>query len=201
MNTTPGQQTGPGTDDNQSPVANAADEILVVYDWECPACALYCRQVSVRPSAGALRLVNAREPTAAMEEITKARFDIDQGMVVKIGSRLYYGSDAIHALALFSSRSDLFNKLSYFTFRSAMLSRIFYPGLRACRNLLLKVMGKTKINNLGIKGNDRFLADESAESVPARCRSAQTAAVAVRGAKAARRGGAINLSFTSSSPG
>lgn len=155
MNTTPGQ-SGPGMDDDQSPGANAADEILVVYDWECPACDFYCHQVSMRPSAGTLRLVDAREPTAVMEEITKARLDIDQGMVVKVGNQLYYGSDAIHTLALFSSRSDLFNKLSYFTFRSRRLSHVLYPGLRACRNLLLKVMGKTKINNLGIEGNDRF---------------------------------------------
>lgn len=156
MNMTPGQQSGPGTDDNQSPVANAADEILLVYDWECPACDLYCRQVSVRQSAGTLRLVNARESTAVLDEITKARLDIDQGIVVKVGNQLYYGSEAIHTLARFSSRSDLFNKLSYFMFRSRTLSHVLYPGLRACRNLLLKVMGKTKINNLGIEGNDRF---------------------------------------------
>lgn len=156
MNTASDQQSGPGAEDNQSPVANAADEILLVYDWECPACDFYCRQVSVRPSAGTLRLVDAREPTAVMEEITNARLDIDQGMVVKVGDQLYYGSDAIHTLARFSSRSDFFNKLSYFMFRSRTLSHVLYPGLRACRNLLLKMMGKTKINNFGIEGNDRF---------------------------------------------
>jgi len=156
MNTTSAQQSGPGAVENQSPVANAAAEILLVYDWECPACDFYCRQVSVRRSVGTLRLVNAREPTAAMDEITKARLDIDQGMVVKIGDQLYYGSDAIHTLARFSGRSDLFNKLSYFMFRSRRLSHVLYPGLRACRNFLLKAMGKTKINNLGIDGNDRF---------------------------------------------
>jgi hypothetical protein len=91
-----------------------------------------------------------------MEEITLAGLDIDQGMVVKMGERLYYGSDAIHALALVSSRSDLFNKLSYHVFRSNRLSHLLYPSLRACRNLLLKIMGKTKINNLRIEGNDRF---------------------------------------------
>ena len=55
-----------------------------------------------------------------------------------------------------SSRSDLFNKLSYYAFRSDTLSRILYPALRTCRNLLLKVMRKTKINNLSVAGNDRF---------------------------------------------
>ena len=91
-----------------------------------------------------------------MEEITEAGLDIDQGMVVKMGGQLYYGSDAIHTLAPLSSRSDLFNKLSYYVFRSKTLSHILYPGLRTCRNILLKAMGKTKINNLGMEGDDCF---------------------------------------------
>jgi hypothetical protein len=91
-----------------------------------------------------------------MKEITEAGLDIDQGMVVKMGGRLYYGSDAIHILALLSSRSNLFNKLTHYVFRSHTLSPILYTGLRVCRNLLLRFMGKTKINNLGIERNDRF---------------------------------------------
>src|SRR3546814_10560457 len=81
-----------------------------------------------------------------MEESTMARQDIDQGIVMKTAVRLYYGSDAIHTLALVGSRSGLFNKLNHYVFRSSTVSHVLYPGLRACRNLLLKVMGKTKIN-------------------------------------------------------
>lgn len=146
----------PSVPDGEPHAANAAGEVLLVYDWECPACDTYCRWIDVEPSAGRLRLVNAREATAIVEEITKAGLDIDQGMVVKMGGRLYYGSDAIHALARLSSRSGLFNTLNYYGFRSHTLSRILYPALRACRNLLLKAMRKTKINNLKIDGNDRF---------------------------------------------
>jgi hypothetical protein len=109
-----------------------------------------------RAAESALRLVNARKPSAVIEEITQAGLDIDQGMVVKMGGQLYYGADAIHTLALLSSRLDLFNKLSYYAFRSKTLSRILYPGLRTCRNLLLKIMATTKINNLRVAGNDRF---------------------------------------------
>jgi predicted DCC family thiol-disulfide oxidoreductase YuxK len=133
-----------------------AGEILLVYDRECPACDTYCNLVRVPPSAGTLRIVDARESTPIMREISEAGLDIDQGMVVKTGGRLYYGADAIHVLALLGSRSDLFNLLTGAVFRSGTLSRVLYPVLRACRNLLLKVMGKTRINNLGIEGNERF---------------------------------------------
>jgi predicted DCC family thiol-disulfide oxidoreductase YuxK len=150
----------PGSADHTGDVkpegAGVAGEILLVYDWECPACDAYCRLVRIPRSVGTLRLVNAREPSVVIDEITQAGLDIDQGMVVKMGGRLYYGTEAIHILALTNSRADLFNKLSYYAFRSDMLSRILYPALRTCRNLLLKVMGRTKINNLRVTGNERF---------------------------------------------
>jgi len=91
-----------------------------------------------------------------MNEITNKGLDIDQGMVLKMGNELYYGSDAIHALALISSQSGIFNRLNYWVFKSKTLSKIFYPFLKACRNLLLKTLGVSKINNLNIKDNHKF---------------------------------------------
>jgi hypothetical protein len=91
-----------------------------------------------------------------MEEITAKGLDIDQGMVVKVGEQLYYGSDAIHALALMGTNRGAFNRLAYWSFRSRALSRVLYPMLRTCRNLLLKALGKTRINNLKVSGNERF---------------------------------------------
>jgi predicted DCC family thiol-disulfide oxidoreductase YuxK len=132
------------------------EEILLVYDKQCPLCDNYCLMVRLRESVGDLRLVDAREPSPVMAEITARGWDIDQGMVLKTGDQLYYGSDAIHALALISSRSSIFNRFNYWLFKSRALSRIFYPVLRFFRNLLLKLLGKTKINNLGLQGNDRF---------------------------------------------
>lgn len=156
MNTTSAHRAGSDAGGREQRRGDAAGDILLVYDRECPACDTYCRYMRVSPSAGRLRLVDARQATGVMEEITEAGLDIDQGMVLKMGGQLYYGSDAIHVLALLSSRSGLFNKLNHYVFRSHTLSHILYPALRACRNLLLKVLRKTKINNLRTEGNDRF---------------------------------------------
>ena len=134
----------------------AREEILLVYDKQCPACNSYCQVVRIRETFGELKLVDARESCAVMDEITSQGLDIDQGMVLKMGGQLYYGSDAIHALALISSRSGLFNRLNYWIFKSKILSHVLYPILRFFRNLLLKLLGKTKINNLGLKDHDRF---------------------------------------------
>lgn len=131
-------------------------DILLVYDKQCPACDYYCNLVRIRESVGRLVLVDARDGGPIMEEITAAGLDIDQGMVVKVGGSLYYGSDAIHALALMGTNSGVFNRLAYWSFRYRPLARALYPILRACRNLLLKSLGRTKINNLGVPGNERF---------------------------------------------
>ena len=130
--------------------------IVLVYDKQCPACDFYCNLVRIRADVGELILVDARDGGAIMEEITARGLDIDQGMVLKVGSQLYYGSDAIHALSLMSTRRGLFNRAAYWSFRSRGAAAILYPILRAMRNLLLKSLGKTKINNLHIAGNDRF---------------------------------------------
>ncbi len=131
-------------------------EILVVYDRQCPVCEAYCRMTRIRESVGELHLVDAREPSAVMDEITEQGLDIDQGMVVKVGDSVYYGAEAIHALALMSSRSGLFNRLSHWVFRSQTRARLLYPLLRAARNLLLKGLRRTKVNNLDLPANERF---------------------------------------------
>mgnify|MGYP000023513879 FL=1 len=132
------------------------NEVLLIYDKECPACDNYCQVVRIRETVGKLRLIDARENSEVLEEITALGLDIDQGMVLKLDGQIYYGSDAIHALALISSRSGLLNRLNYYLFRSKRLSHVFYPILRFFRNVLLKVLGKTKINNLNIDDNHRF---------------------------------------------
>src|SRR6185503_4507151 len=106
-------------------------EILLVYDKECPVCDAYCRAVHRRESAGALCLIDAREHTALMEEITRQGLDIDQGMVVKIGGTLHYGADAIHVLALTGRASGIFGRLNRWLFASQGRSKILYPVLRS----------------------------------------------------------------------
>jgi len=132
------------------------EEILLVYDRECPACNAYCQVVKIRESVGDLRIVDARENSGILHEITAEGLDMDQGLVLKMGDQLYHGSDAIHALALIGNRSGIFNRINYWIFRSETLSSLLYPVLRFSRNLLLKMLGRSKINNLGTQGNDKF---------------------------------------------
>ncbi len=130
--------------------------VLLVYDKQCPLCDNYCQLVRVRESAGELVLVDARENSAVMQEITAAGLDIDQGMVLKMRGQIYYGAEAMHVLSLLSTRSGIFNRINFQVFRSRWLSRVLYPIFRTFRNLFLKARGVTKINNLDLPANDRF---------------------------------------------
>lgn len=130
--------------------------IILVYDKECPACDNYCRIVRIREDLGELVLLDARNPSPVLQEVTALGWDIDQGMVLKVNNQLFYGSDAIHALALLSSRSGIFNRVNYWIFKSKRLSHFLYPILRQLRNLLLKLLRKTKINNLNRHNNNYF---------------------------------------------
>lgn len=131
-------------------------DVLLVYDGECPACDNYCRVVRIREDIGRLVIVDAREDSPVMQEITAAGLDIDEGMVLKLGESLYYGSDAIHMLAMIGSRSGVLNRLNYHVFKSPRVAAVLYPLLRSCRAVLLKLLRKTRINNLDLEGNERF---------------------------------------------
>lgn len=130
------------------------NDIQLVYDGECPVCKFYSKRIDV--SEGNLVLVDAREESDLLDEITAAGLDIDKGMALKVGDSIYFGSDALRALALLNSREGFFNKVVAGMFRSQRVARILYPVLVACRNLLLKVLGRTRINNLRIENRDRF---------------------------------------------
>ncbi len=140
--------------DAEAALSGAA--VTLVYDGDCPACSNYVRTMRVRDAVGDFRLVDAREDTDVMREITAAGLDMDEGMVLKIGDRLYHGSDALHAFALLGSRSGVFNRLNYWMFRSPALARTAYPAMKAGRALLLRLLRKRKLNNLGVEGNERF---------------------------------------------
>ena len=131
-------------------------EVLLVYDVECPLCHAYCRAARLREAVGDLTLIDARESSAVLDEITRRGLDIDQGMALSVDGVIYYGADAISALALMSSRAGVFNRLNYWVFRSGARSRVLYPVLRSCRNLLLKLLGRSKINNLRLADNKSF---------------------------------------------
>jgi predicted DCC family thiol-disulfide oxidoreductase YuxK len=118
---------------------------LVIYDGDCIFCASYVKMYRARKSLGDFRLLDARTIRPDLRSELMRRYDLNEGMLFVEGGVVYYGADAVHALALVTSGSGLFNKVNGAIFRSKALSRLLYPVLKAGRRLTLFLRGKSMI--------------------------------------------------------
>ena len=109
-------------------------------------CQQYMRLLRLRASAGNVRLINARSDDPLVAEIAKKGYDLDQGMIVRIAERFYHGAEAMHVLAMLSTRSGLFNRFNHTIFQSKGAAAMLYPVLRSGRNLALRLLGRKPIN-------------------------------------------------------
>ena len=120
-----------------------ADKAWLVYDGECPACRNYARLLDARESVGELILVNARDGGEVVDEIRRLGYDLNEGMVLKMNGRRYFGADALNVLAALSARRGGFAAaVNRALFASPRAARIGYPLLKAGRRALLKILGK-----------------------------------------------------------
>ncbi len=119
--------------------------LLLVYDGDCPFCSRYVSLLRLRETVGELRLINARGGDPIVDEVRRLGYCIDDGMVLKMGERYYHGDACLHVLAVMSSNQGWFNRLNFWLFRSAWLSQLAYPVLRAGRNLVLRLLGRKKL--------------------------------------------------------
>ena len=122
------------------------DKNWLMYDGECPFCSRYVELVRIRDAIGPIRFINARDGDPEVDEIIQAGLDLDEGMVLKLNGQMYHGQDCINALALLSDPRGLFNRFNAWVFRSPKRAAILYPVLRAGRNLVLRLLGRTKFH-------------------------------------------------------
>jgi predicted DCC family thiol-disulfide oxidoreductase YuxK len=120
----------------------------ILYDGDCPFCRNYVQFLQLRKNIGSVRLVNARDNTAEMHRVTLAGINIDQGMVLCYSDSLYHGDQCMHMLALLSESSTIIGKFYAWLFASPNRASLLYPFLRSGRNLSLRLLGKSKLNNL-----------------------------------------------------
>lgn len=121
-------------------------KVWVVYDGACPFCSRYVSLVRLRDAVGTVELVDARRGGPLVDEIRAAGLDLNRGMVLKMDGRLYGGADCIHRLALLSTRSDRFNRLTATLFSSPTAARLLYPLLRAGRSAILLLLGRSGLD-------------------------------------------------------
>lgn len=112
----------------------------LLYDGECPVCAGFVAFAEFRRRHPELKLLDARHEPELVASLRRDGYEINDGMVLVVGGRLYYGADANAKLA--SYRSDLpAGKQVAMT----AIGATPYAMLRGLRNALLRVRGKPLI--------------------------------------------------------
>lgn len=119
--------------------------VTIVYDGECPFCRSYVRLVRLRQTAGRVDLIDARSSHPVAKELKELGFDLDEGMLVRIGEQTYHGAEAMRILTVLSTPSGLFNRIMRALFLSSARASRLYPVLRSGRNLTLRLLGRKKI--------------------------------------------------------
>ena len=123
----------------------AKPQLTIIYDGDCPFCSSYVTLLRIRQNVGSVDLLDARKFPELVSELTNRGFRLDEGMIVIYENRMYFAADAMHVLSMLSTGSGFFNKLVAVAFRNPSRAAVIYPPLRACRNLTLKILGRTLI--------------------------------------------------------
>ena len=119
--------------------------LKIVYDGDCPFCARYVRFIRLKDTVGDVDLVDARSDDPAVEQVRATGVNLNDGMALIDGDRIYFGDECIHRLALMSTPSGLFNRINAAVFRSPTLSRLLYPVLKTGRAITLRLLGRRPI--------------------------------------------------------
>lgn len=136
--------------DNAEAAPVGKDEVWFVYDGQCPLCMMGATHFKVREAVGAVYLLDARTQPEhpLMQEMNRLHINLDEGMVIKFRNTCYQGAEALHVMAMLGTNLGWFNRLNACLFKSRTLSAWAYPAFRGARNLILKLKGIEKINNL-----------------------------------------------------
>lgn len=92
-------------------------------------------------------LHDLRQDTESRAGFEQQGYDVDKGMIVTIGDRIYHGKDAVNVLATLSTSSTRFNQLNKLILSSPLMAAILYPLMVFCRNLTLEILGQRFIKD------------------------------------------------------
>ena len=143
---------------NDASQAKEARGIWFVYDGDCPLCTSAAKALKIKQDYGKLYLVNARDSKRhrLVQAINKRGLDLDEGMVIYDGQRLYHGHKALNFMARYGDERSAFNLLNKLMFWFEWPAKLSYPWLRSVRNVLLRIRKKPPIDNLNLKESPAF---------------------------------------------
>jgi predicted DCC family thiol-disulfide oxidoreductase YuxK len=118
----------------------------LIYDGACIFCDAYVRLLSLREAVGPVELIDARSGDPRLRAYESAGFDLNEGMLFEYNGTVYFGADAVNALATLSTPVSTFNRINGVLLSKRPVARVFYPIFKFCRTITLKLRRVPRIS-------------------------------------------------------
>ena len=127
-----------------NPTSDPSNYLL--YDGECPACRSYVAFSRLRQLYPDIEVIDAREAPRLVGELRAQGYEINDGMVLKLGRNIYFGPEATRMMAeLGKAAPSHATRLGLHLIGGARWSNALYPWLNRARQLLLRLLGRKLI--------------------------------------------------------
>jgi predicted DCC family thiol-disulfide oxidoreductase YuxK len=118
----------------------------LLYDGECPACSAYVAISRLHQLYPDLDVISARDTPQLVADLRRAGYEINEGMVLSLGGRLYFGPEATRMIAVLGrTRPSAWRGALLALIGTAPWARRLYPWLNRTRLLLLRLLGRGPI--------------------------------------------------------
>jgi predicted DCC family thiol-disulfide oxidoreductase YuxK len=122
------------------------DTNFLLYDGDCPVCSAYVAMSQLRQLYPDLRVISARDEPELVAELRQAGYEINEGMVLSLDRKLYFGAEATREIAALGRVSpSSWRRTLLASIGTAPWARPLYPWLNRARQLLLWTLGRPPI--------------------------------------------------------
>lgn len=118
---------------------------VVIYDGQCPFCDAYIKMLRLRESVGAVTMIDARTEPDLVRECKERAYPLNDGMLVLLAGRAYFGADAVALLSQLTTASGLLNRAIAGVLKNKALASVCYPVMRGGRAMTLSMMGRPRL--------------------------------------------------------
>lgn len=121
-------------------------------------CSSVAHGLRIKGEFGSIHLLDARTSgdDPLFIEATRRGIDLDEGVLIAAGGRLFHGRHAFKFMARFGDASNLLTAMVRGVMWSDWVSGVIYPWMRQIRGMLLKRRGVARIDNLDLKREPIF---------------------------------------------
>jgi predicted DCC family thiol-disulfide oxidoreductase YuxK len=124
----------------------AVDGDFLLYDGECPVCSAYVAMARLRQLYPGLKVLNARSEPELVARLRGEGYEINEGMVLRLGGVTHFGAEATRMIAVLGRASpSRWRRTALGLIGGAPWSRRLYPWLNRARQVLLRLLRRGPI--------------------------------------------------------